>query len=219
MQAKDIMTTTIVSIDPACSIRHALHLMLDTGVSCLPVVEDVDRLCGILTEDDLFTRKEVDANLPDKAEPVKDLNQYIHSRSWCVGDAMTCDVVTAAPDAPISSIIGLMQQHHVRQIPIVRENRLVGIVNRRDVFRTIVNSAQDVIAAGDDAVRLAIKTRLRSDLGLDCDKIDITVENSQVAIAGGVRSELERKAIKVLVEDIRGIGGFIDRMHVTGGHA
>lgn len=59
MQAKDIMTTNVVSIGPAVGIRHAVAVMMQNNVSGLPVVDDEGRVCGMLTEGDLLLRREI----------------------------------------------------------------------------------------------------------------------------------------------------------------
>ena len=69
-----------------------------------------------------------------------------------------------------------------------------------------------MVAGGDDAFRLAIVTRLRSDLGLESENIEVTVRNAQVSIKGAIQSELQRRATKVFVEGVRGINGYVDGM-------
>lgn len=58
MQAKDIMTTNVVSIGPAVGIRHAVAVMMQNNVSGLPVIDDEGRVCGLLTEGDLLLRRD-----------------------------------------------------------------------------------------------------------------------------------------------------------------
>jgi osmotically-inducible protein OsmY len=55
---------------------------------------------------------------------------------------------------------------------------------------------------------------LRTELGLGSDRIDVTVQGAQVTVTGNIDSELQRKAIRVLVEGVRGINGFVDRTHI-----
>ncbi|MDE1992155.1 MAG: CBS domain-containing protein [Rhizobiaceae bacterium] len=218
MQAKDIMTTKMVTINLGASVRHAIDLMIDNGVSGLPVVDDIDRLCGLVTEGDLLIRKEINPDgtrLEGTRATPRDLERYIQSKGWGVADVMSRNLITADPDAPIGQVANAMFTHHIKRVPIVTQGRLVGLIGRRDLLRVIANSARDVIASGDDAIRLAITSRLRSDLGLDSDHLTITVHNAYVSVAGDVNSELERKAIKVLVESVTGSNGFADKMHVT----
>jgi CBS domain-containing protein len=216
MQARDIMTTNVISINSAASIWNAIALMLSKGISGLPVKEDGGRVCGVLTEGDLLTRKEISSRLSAQAGHAvtqeKDLERYIQRNGWCVADVMSRDVISALPETPVAELAATMSSRQIKRIPIIEHGRLAGIVSRRDILRAFSQSTQDAVAGGDDALRLAIVTRLRSDLGLENENIEVTVRNAQVSIKGTIQSELQRRAIKVLVEGVRGINGYVDGM-------
>jgi CBS-domain-containing membrane protein len=216
MQARDIMTTNVISINSAASIWNAIALMLSKGISGLPVTEDGGRVCGVLTEGDLLTRKEISSRLSAQAGHAvtqeKDLERYIQRNGWCVADVMSRDVISALPETPVAELAATMSSRQIKRIPIIEHGRLAGIVSRRDILRAFSQSTQDAVAGGDDALRLAIVTRLRSDLGLENENIEVTVRNAQVSIKGTIQSELQRRAIKVLVEGVRGINGYVDGM-------
>jgi CBS domain-containing protein len=216
MQARDIMTTNVISINSAASIWNAIALTLSKGISGLPVKEDGGRVCGVLTEGDLLTRKEISSRLSAQAGRAvtqeKDLERYIQRNGWCVADVMSRDVISALPETPVAELAATMSSRQIKRIPIIEHGRLAGIVSRRDIPRAFSQSTQDAVAGGDDALRLAIVTRLRSDLGLENENIEVTVRNAQVSIKGTIQSELQRRAIKVLVEGVRGINGYVDGM-------
>lgn len=219
MQAKDIMTRNVISISPAANVRHAVEVMLANGISGLPVVDDSGRVCGMLTEGDLLTRREIKTVPRSIAEPkmtaVADLEQYIKKNSWSVSDVMSVTPVLGSPQSEMAELGQIMRDRGIKRIPIVEHGRLVGIVSRRDLLRAIVMSnTRDVVAGSDEAIRLAILTRLRADLGLDCQALDITVRNGQVSVEGTIESELQRKAVRVLVEGIRGTNGYVDRLRI-----
>lgn len=222
MQARDIMTTNVVSISPAVSVRHAVAMMLQNRVSGLPVVDDQERVCGMVTEGDLLLRREVrltprSARVPELISEI-DLERYICSNGWCVADIMCRDVIVARPDSEVSDIAESLQVHRIKRLPIVDEERLVGIVSRRDILRIIAEAPATILPRGDEAIRLAVRTRLRSDLGLTPQRVQVSVRNGQVTVDGQVESELKRKAIKVLVEGLGGIAGYRDQLHVSAAH-
>ncbi|PDT04443.1 hypothetical protein CO666_11340 [Rhizobium chutanense] len=222
MQARDIMTTKVVSVSPAVSVRHAVAMMLQNHVSGLPVVDDQGRVCGMVTEGDLLLRREVrltprPARAPELISEI-DLERYICSNGWCVSDVMSQDVIVARPDSEVSDIAESLQAHRIKRLPIVEDGRLVGIVSRRDILRVIAEAPATALPRGDEAIRLAVRTRLRSDLGLTSQRVQVSVRNGQVTVDGQVESELKRKAIKVLVEGLGGIAGYRDQLHVSAAH-
>jgi CBS domain-containing protein len=219
MQAKDIMTRNVISISSAANIRHAIELMLTNGISGLPVVDDSGRVCGMLTEGDLLTRREITTVPRSITEPkmtaVADLEQYIKKNSWSVSDVMSVTPVLGSPQSEMAELGQIMRDRGIKRIPIVEHGRLVGIVSRRDLLQAIViSNTRDMAAGSDEAIRLAILTRLRADLGIDCQALDITVRNGQVSVEGTIESELQRKAVRVLVEGIRGTNGYVDRLRI-----
>lgn len=219
MQAKDIMSTTVISTSPSASVRHAVAIMLQNKISGLPVIDDDGRVCGMVTEGDMLLRREIrpSPRINRSAGLISeiDLERYIHSNGWCVADVMSADVIVASPDSEVADISESLQTHRIKRLPIVQNGVLVGIVSRRDILRIIADAPTTVLARDDDAMRLAIRTRLRSDLGLTSQKVQVSVEGGQVTVGGQVESELTRKAVRALVESLNGTAGDIDRIRVT----
>ncbi len=218
MQAKDIMTTNVVSISPAVGVRHAVAVMIQNEVSGLPVVDDEGRVCGMLTEGDLLLRRDIRlaprlAHGPELISEI-DLERYICSNGWCVADVMSRDVIVARADSEVSDIAESLQAHRIKRLPIVMDRKLVGIVSRRDILRIILEAPSASLPKEDESIRLAVRTRLRADLGLTQQKVQVSVKNGQITIDGQVESDLKRKAIRVLVESL-GIVGYRDRLRVT----
>jgi len=218
MQAKDIMTTSVVSIRPTVSVRHAVSVMMQANVSGLPVVDDDGRVCGMLTEGDLLLRREIRATTRSSraGEIISeiDLERYICTNGWSVADVMSPDVIVATPDSEVSDIAESLQAHRIKRLPIVEDGRLVGIVSRRDILGIILDAPTTALPREDESVRMAVRTRLRSDLGLTPQKVQVSVKDGQVTLDGQVESELKRKAIRILVESL-GAGGYRDRLRVT----
>jgi CBS domain-containing protein len=210
MQAKDIMTKDVISVAPTTSVRNAALLMLTNGVSGLLVIHD-NEVCGILTEGDLIRR--VGRNWAAKTDDPNNrmgLDSYIQIHGWSVGEAMNRNVVTVAPTTDVSHIGALMVSHKIKRLPVVDAGHLVGIVSRCDLLGLVVDAPSEIVAAGDDAIKLAIATRLKADLGLGSERVGVTVNNAKVSVAGTVDTELQRRAIRALVENIRGINGYVD---------
>lgn len=215
MQAKDIMTRNVITATPAMSVRNAALLLRANDISGLPVIGDDGEVCGILTEGDLMRR--VGDNWATCAKDNQDrddrhgLNTYIQIYGWSVGEAMKRDVISVTPDMDVGRIGGLMLSHKIKRVPVISSRRLVGIISRCDLISLVIDAPGGNVAKGDDAMRLAIKTRLATDLGIGSDKVDVTVKDGQVQVQGTLDSSIQRQAVRTLVEGIHGISGYLDR--------
>lgn len=212
MLAKDLMTTRVVHVSPGASLRHAIRMMIDSDVSGLPVIDDGGALCGMLTEGDVLNRHEF--NLAPKAAPNANdpafFENYVRTHGLKVEDCMSRKVISVSPEAALAEIVALMRLHAVKRIPVLDHGVLVGIVSRRDVLKTDI-AAPDVIARGDEALQLAVATRLLAELGLGRDRIEVRVRDSVVEIIGQIGSNTEQEAIRILTASIAGVGGLVTR--------
>ena len=212
MKAKDVMTAKIVTVSPDHSVRHAARIMLDHRISGMPVVDDNGRLVGIVSEGDFLRRSELGAS----AFPAGEARGYVKGHSWKVADLMTSDVIVADEETPIARIVALMQEHGIKRIPVMRGQRLVGVVSRADLLRVVVATKfDDATAAGDDAIRRSILTRLRDDAGVKGDALTLTVSDGLVHFSGAVRSQSERDAVRVVAEGVRGVKGVFDHLYLA----
>jgi len=122
--AKDIMTTKIISIKPETSVIAAIDLLLEHRISGLPVVDDQMHLSGILSEKDLLNilfQKDVNVNTPVERFMSKKVLKF--------------DVNASAID-----ICDFFLNHAVRRVPIVQDDKLVGIVSRRDALKLVLST-------------------------------------------------------------------------------
>jgi len=130
LKARDIMTTDLLTIQPECSIREAIELLLDRHISGLPVVDHAGRLVGILTEFALLA-----------------VAYDSHVKEETVASHMTTCVLTIEADAPIREAADLCLVHRVRRVPVMEEGRLVGLISRRDVLRAVHEGSRTAAAS------------------------------------------------------------------------
>lgn len=129
LTVNDIMTREIVTIGPEAPIRDAIDLLLARGVGGLPVVDEQDRLVGILTEFALLALA---------------YDQNVANHRVC--DHMTHEVLTVDACNPVNKVADLCIVHRVRRLPVLDHGRLVGLVSRRDVLSAIYESAPPIAA-------------------------------------------------------------------------
>ncbi|WFS00406.1 CBS domain-containing protein [Rhizobium tumorigenes] len=219
MLAKNVMTTSVISIQPTASVRSAALSMIAHSISGLPVVDDDGLMIGIVTEGDLLRRVAVRAqdrhyDLPGPNDPPS-LDDYVHTHGWSVRDAMCSDIIKAGPDTDVREIAGIMLSHGIKRVPILDKGQLIGIVSRCDLLGMIIDAPFDIVASGDEAIRLAISTRLQDDLGIDPAHVEVTVSGARVSVGGRLETDLQQKAIRVLVESVHGVTGYTDHTTLT----
>lgn len=219
MNVADVMSRNVVTLMPGHSIRHAAQLMLDHHVSGIPVV-DAGELVGVITEGDLLRRTEF--GLPRSSQEAWDranwaegsARDFVKSHSWKVGDVMSKPCVTVTEDTTLADVAILLGTRGIKRLPVLRDGALVGVVSRSDLLKIIAVSGQDVIAAGDDALRIGAETRLREAANMFASIPSVTVEKGIIHLWGSIRSEAEREAARVAIERIHGIGGIEDHLTI-----
>jgi CBS domain-containing protein len=127
LTARAIMTSDVVTIPPDASIKDAIELLIEREISGLPVVDDDGHLVGVLTEFALLAM-------------VYDQDVQNHP----VSQHMTQDVITVDVDDPVTRIADLCIVHRIRRVPVTKRGRLVGLVARRDVLRTLYEATVPV---------------------------------------------------------------------------
>lgn len=118
------------SIGPDATVYEAVALMAEKGIGALPVVDWSDRLVGIISERD-YTRKIV-------------LNNR-QSRETRVREIMTDRVINVGLDDTIDDCMVLMSQNHIRHLPVVDGDKLVGMLSTKDVFRIMIAEKDTLI--------------------------------------------------------------------------
>jgi CBS domain-containing protein len=213
MKAADVMTREIISILPDASIMEAVRLMLQHKISGLPVIDAAGKLEGIVTEGDFLRRVETGTERKRSRfvefllGPGRLAEEYTHASSRRVNEVMTPDVHTVTEDAPLEQIVHLMERHRVKRIPVVRGDRMVGIVTRKNLMRALASfalSAQPV-AAGDAEIRERLLAELRKHAWAPVGLIDVAVKDGVVKLSGALTDERERQAIRVAAENIPGV--------------
>jgi CBS domain-containing protein len=140
----DIMTTTVMSVQPDTPVSEIARLMSQYDISGLPVVDADNQVVGVVTELDMIVRN-THFKLPnfififDNMIPLETPGHYRERLEKILGttaeEIMSEPAVTITPDASIEDLAELMVERRMNPIPVVEEDRLVGIVSRSDIIR------------------------------------------------------------------------------------
>jgi CBS domain-containing protein len=220
MNAADLMTSFIVTVKPDATIEEAAQLMLQYRISGLPVTDSDGAVLGIITESDLLRRAETGTEKPHARwvslliGPGRLAQEYVHTHARKVGDMMTERVLTVTPQTPVSEVVALMETKHVKRLPVVVQERLVGIVSRADVMAALVGllSEKPVGARTDAEIRSQILAEIDQQPWGPRASVDVLVTNGVVTLKGTITDERERAALRVAAENVPGVRAVHDRL-------
>lgn len=221
MQARDIMTTKVITVAPDADVAEIAETLLGRRISAVPVVDDDNRILGIISEGDLMRRPETDTESPRSwwlaflTLPDDDSRRFIKTHSRHARDVMTRTVTTVDEDTPLHEIATLLEEKHIKRVPVVRDGVLVGIVSRADLLRGLAASKPVVESGADDrTIREAVAKAIEEHTGLDDLFIDIKVSNGVVHLWGGVQEPGHRAAARVAAEGVPGVKAVENRINV-----
>jgi CBS domain-containing protein len=200
VQARDVMTREVVTVGPETSVKDAAAVLADRGFAALPVVDEEGRLLGIVAEADVLRDR-----LPQ--DPRLHLRRDDSSGSstppTLVRGVMTEKVRTVEVTADVADIARLFVDARLRTVPVLDRGRLVGIVSRRDVLRTLIRT--------DEQLRTDVLRLVESYTG-DLGSWDVTVSEGAATIrrTRGTpegSAETEARALRALARTVSGIVG------------
>ncbi len=192
MRAHEIMTTSVVSVEPATPVERAAALLSENGVTSLPVLDEDAHVVGIVSEGDLIRGR-----MPhDPRSHLRRTSGEQPDPPRLVGEIMTADVVCLGKYADTADIAALLLESNIRAIPIVDAERLVGIVSRRDLLHTLLRD--------DSAIVREVTWRLAEYSGEE-HPWRVQVEGGVVTVRGPFDSPREETIVKVLARTVPGV--------------
>ncbi|MEU8619097.1 CBS domain-containing protein [Streptomyces sp. NPDC048623] len=185
LKVADLMTAHVVSAVPATSFREVAKQLAEHDITGLPVVDEDDHVVGVVSESDLLARRELTAV-----------------------DLMTTPVITVHAEEPAADAARLMVRRGVERLPVVdEEERLVGIVTRRDLLRVFLRP--------DPEIRRRIQDEIVTHaLAMPEDAVDVHVLDGVVTLDGRIRSRSRARLLVDLAERTDGVVTVVDRLSV-----
>ncbi len=147
LKAKDIMTPDPVTLSPDTDIRTAVALLIEKKINGAPVVDAAGKVVGVLCQSDLVAQqKQVTMPsllavldgfiaLSSRDDFEREIKKIAASN---VSQAMTPDPVTISPTTPIDEIATAMVNEKLYTLPVVDAGKLVGVVGKEDILRTLL---------------------------------------------------------------------------------
>lgn len=148
LHARDIMTRNPITITPDAPIIDAVKILLDKHFNGLPVVDAEGKLVGVLCQSDLVAQQQkldvpsfftiLDGYVALPGQWKKAEQSFLKMNALTVGDAMSATPVTASPDTPIEDLASLMVKAKFYSLPVVENGRVIGIIGKEDILRTLL---------------------------------------------------------------------------------
>ncbi|HXL32561.1 MAG TPA: CBS domain-containing protein [Bradyrhizobium sp.] len=212
MRAHQIMTRPVITVTPQTTMVEAANTMLQRHVSGLPVTDAAGKLVGIVSEGDFIRRSEIGTQrrrgrfLKFILGPGQAATDFVHEHGRKVAEIMTPQPLTITEDTAPEEIVELMEKNNVKRLPVMRGDKIVGIVSRANLLQAVASLAREIPdpTADDDHIRnRVIDTIERNDwcpFGLG-----VIVRGGVVHLSGVITEERSRKAAVVAAKNVTGV--------------
>jgi CBS domain-containing protein len=198
VQVRDVMTREVFTVGPETSTKYAAEVMAERGYAALPVVDDDQRLVGIVAEADVLQ----DRLPPDpRLHLRRDDDDTEHPPPLLFRGVMTVGVRTVDSGADIADVARLFVDKGLRSVPVLEHGRLTGIVSRRDLLAALVRPDADI---RQDLLRLV--EGYTGDPG--CWDVSVVEGVATVARTRGtpeVPAQVEERALRSLAPTVPGV--------------
>lgn len=142
------MTKDLITVSPEMEIAHAAKLLLEKHINGVPVVDGTGKMVGILCQSDLITQQKrfpipsvftlLDGFIPlTSMKHIEKEAQKISATT--VAHAMTPNPFTVSPEMSIEEVATIMLDKNFNTLPVVDEEKLVGIVGKEDILKTLMS--------------------------------------------------------------------------------
>ncbi|MFC4119842.1 HPP family protein [Nonomuraea zeae] len=191
MLVREVMTAPAITVRRTDPVRQAIRVLYSHDITAAPVVDDSDRLVGVVSELDLL-RGEFEPDPRATARPVPAAHEPPPRR---VMEVMTRDVLTVTETTDVTTVINLMVGKRIKSLPVLRGEVIVGVVSRRDLMA--------MLARPDDELRLAVVAALHEQYPFG-PSWDVAVHNGVAELSGPPHEHADRIA-DVLARTVPGI--------------
>lgn len=125
VKARDIMTRNVITVREDTPINKAVELLVERSITGIPVVDEANRLLGIITEQDVMHLFHDESNLL-----YSNLDEY----NKTVGNFMTTPVIFFDENESVMDVCRCLKNYHFRRVPVTSDKKVVGLISRSDII-------------------------------------------------------------------------------------
>ena len=197
-RVKDVMTTRVVAVRKDATFKEIAALLTEYRVSAFPVLDEDDKVIGVVSEADLLSREALVAAVGARAEE-------FGSGITAVG-LMTKPPVVVTPYEPVADAARLMYNARVKRLPVVgADGELAGIVSRADVLSVYSRP-------GEEIRREITENVILNGLFADPDRFGVTVSAGVVTLEGQPETTARGREIVAETWHVEGVVAVRDRL-------
>jgi CBS domain-containing protein len=204
MKVRELMTEQVLTIGPEAPLKDVARVLVDNGISGVPVCDIEGHVLGVVSEGDILY-KEHDPRESHVGSPLGWIidgsprySEYVKAAALTAGKAMTSPAVTIAPWESVSEAARLMCERRVNRLPVVKDDRLVGIVTRADLVRAFTRDDHDL----EREIREDVVQRI---MWIEGGKIEVDVQRGRAALAGTLATRSDAELLARLVGRVPGV--------------
>ena len=203
---KDVMSTHVVAVKQNATFKEMAARLREHRVSAFPVIDDDNKVIGVVSEADLLTKEAFEGELPGVLHTMTRHRETVKAAALTAAGLMTRPAVTIGPDEPVTHAARLMYSQRVKRLPVTGEDgTLIGIVSRADVLSVFSRPDAD------------IRHEITQDLILGkylCDPahFTVTVKDGIVTIEGAPETTAVGRDIIESARHVEGVVAVRDRL-------
>ena len=208
---RDVMSTHVIAAHASATYKELAAMLHYQRVSAFPVVDEDNKVIGIVSETDLLAKEALGGTVPQTLQSLPHQRERSRVSGLTAGELMSCPPVTIGPDAPVRHAARLMYNKRVKRLPVVSEDgTLIGIVSRSDVL--------SVYSKPDAEIRDQVTSELiRGDFVSDPGLLSVTVKDGIVTLAGKPGTAEDGNDMVAAVQHMEGVVAVRDRLSYPSG--
>ncbi|GGO92111.1 CBS domain-containing protein [Wenjunlia tyrosinilytica] len=207
-----VMAPDVVRVTPDTTFKEVAEQLARHRISGLPVVDDDEKVLGVVSETDLVLRQAAQADAQDPPRRRMPWRGRSARRKAATASARTAEELMSAPavtvhaEDTIVSAARTMARHSVERLPVLdEEDRLVGIVTRRELLRVFLRADEDI--RGEVIGEVLVKT-----LSLTPGTVEVTVDDGVVEVSGRLERRSEIPILVRLTSQVDGVVDVVDHL-------
>jgi len=203
---KDVMTTHVVAVRQNASFKDMAIRLREHRVSAFPVLDDEDKVIGIVSEGDLLTKEAFDGEVPGFFGGILHHREQGKAAGVTAADVMTKPAITIGPEETVAHAARVMYSRRVRRLPVISaDGHLVGIVSRADLL--------SVYSRPEDTIKQEISEKVILDNFLvDPGRFTVTVKDGIVTVEGKPENSTVGHDIIDAIRHVEGVVAVRDRL-------